>query len=241
MNLCDMTFSDRLTRCLPPLRTLRKAAILTEAMTEFVKIGVGQAKADVAKPRAAVLWLQGVTLAWMLVEFGVAAYAAATAHSPALLAFGSDSLVELLSATVVVLQWVPKLAIPERRASRAAGVLLFVLAGVVAAIAVASFVLRARPETSRAGIAITIAALVAMPVLATLKRREARRSGNAALAADAVQSATCAYLALITLVGLGVNAAFHIAWFDSLAALAAVPLLLKEGNAAWRGHACGCC
>jgi hypothetical protein len=241
MNLCDMTFSDRLTRCLPPLRTLRKAAILTEAMTEFVKIGVGQAKADVAKPRAAVLWLQGVTLAWMLVEFGVAAYAAATAHSPALLAFGSDSLVELLSATVVVLQWVPKLAIPERRASRAAGVLLFVLAGVVAAIAVAAFVLRARPETSCAGIAITIAALVAMPVLATLKRREARRSGNAALAADAVQSATCAYLALITLVGLGVNAAFHIAWFDSLAALAAVPLLLKEGNAAWRGHACGCC
>jgi divalent metal cation (Fe/Co/Zn/Cd) transporter len=188
-----------------------------------------------------VLWLQGVTLAWMLVEFGVAAYAAATAHSPALLAFGADSLVELLSATVVVLQWVPKLAIPERRASRAAGVLLFVLAGVVAAIAVASFVLRARPETSRAGIAITIAALVAMPVLAALKRREARRSGNAALAADAVQSATCAYLALITLVGLGVNAAFHIAWFDSLAALAAVPLLLKEGRAAWRGHACGCC
>ena len=208
-------------------------------MADFVQIGVRPAKADA--PRAAVLWLQGVTLAWMLVEFGVAAYAAATARSPALLAFGSDSLVELLSATVVVLQWVPKIAIPERVAGRTAGVLLFVLAGVVAAIAVAAFVLRARPETSCAGIAITIAALVAMPVLAALKRREARRSGNAALAADAVQSATCAYLAMITLAGLGVNAAFHIAWFDSLAALAAVPLLLKEGRSAWRGDACGCC
>lgn len=213
-------------------------------MTDFVQIGAGTAKADAvgpATPRIAVLWLQGVTLAWMLVEFGVAAYAAATAHSPALLAFGSDSLVELLSATVVLLQWVPKLAISERKASRAAGGLLFVLAAVVAAIAVASFVLRARPETSFAGIAITGAALVAMPVLAALKRREARRSGNAALAADAVQSATCAYLALITLVGLGLNAAFHITWFDSLAALAAIPLLLKEGRAAWRGRACGCC
>ncbi|MGA1983907.1 MAG: cation transporter [Acidobacteriaceae bacterium] len=208
-------------------------------MADFVQIGVGHAKAHV--PRTAVLWLQGITLAWMLLEFGVAAYAAATAHSPALLAFGSDSLVELLSATVVVLQWVPKLAISERKASRAAGALLFVLAGVVAAIAVASFMLRAQPETSCAGIAITVAALIAMPVLAALKRREARRSGNAALAADAVQSATCAYLALITLVGLGVNAVFHIAWFDSLAALAAVPLLLNEGRAAWRGHACGCC
>jgi divalent metal cation (Fe/Co/Zn/Cd) transporter len=213
-------------------------------MTDFVQIGAAPAKADAmvsAKPRTAVLWLQGVTLAWMLVEFGVAAYAAATAHSPALLAFGSDSLVELLSATVVLLQWVPKLAIPERKASRTAGALLFVLAGVVAAIAVGSFVLHARPETSCAGIGITVAALVAMPVLAALKRREARRSGNAALAADAVQSATCAYLALITLAGLGVNAAFHIAWFDSLAALAAVPLLLKEGRTAWRGQACGCC
>jgi divalent metal cation (Fe/Co/Zn/Cd) transporter len=208
-------------------------------MADFVQIGVGPAKAE--PPRIAVLWLQGITLAWMLVEFGVAAYAAVTAHSPALLAFGADSLVELLSASVVLLQWIPKMAIPERAASRAAGVLLFVLAGVVVAIAVASMVLHMRPETSCAGIAITVAALIAMPVLAALKRREARLSGNAALAADAVQSATCAYLALITLAGLALNAAFHLAWFDSLAALAAVPLLLKEGRSAWRGHACGCC
>src|ERR1017187_2229061 len=213
-------------------------------MADFIQIGVQPAKPAVpraARPGAAVLWLQGVTLAWMLVEFGISAYAAATAHSPAMLAFGSDSLVELLSATVVLLQWIPRGSIPERRASRAAGLLLFVLAFVVAGIGVASLALRWQPETSCAGIAITIAALIAMPVLASLKRREARRSGNAALAADAVQSATCAYLALITLAGLAANAAFHIAWFDSLAALVAVPFLIKEGRSAWRGHTCGCC
>jgi len=213
-------------------------------MADFIQIGVQPAKPAVpraARPGAAVLWLQGVTLAWMLVEFGVAAYAAATARSPALLAFGSDSLVELLSATVVLLQWVPKLAIPERVASRANGVLLFALAGVVTAIAFASFALHVRPEASIAGMAITAAALVAMPVLAGLKRREARRSGNAALAADAVQSATCAYIALVALVGLAVNAAFHIAWFDSVAALAAIPFLIVEGRSAWQGRACGCC
>jgi len=188
-----------------------------------------------------VLWLQAVTLAWMLVEFGVSAYAAATAHSPAMLAFGSDSLVELMSATVVLLQWVPGMSIPERRAGRMAGVLLFMLAAVVGAIAVASLAVRVRPEASCAGIAITVAALIAMPVLAGLKRREARRSGNAALAADAVQSATCAYLALIALAGVAVNAAFHLPWFDSIAALAAIPILLKEGRSAWQGRACGCC
>jgi divalent metal cation (Fe/Co/Zn/Cd) transporter len=80
-----------------------------------------------------------------------------------------------------------------------------------------------------------------MPVLAWLKRREARRAGNTALAADAVQSATCAYLALIALAGLIMNALFHIAWFDPVAALAAIPLLVKEGRSAWRGEACGCC
>jgi divalent metal cation (Fe/Co/Zn/Cd) transporter len=183
-----------------------------------------------------VIWLQGITVAWMLVECGLSLYAAAAAHSPAMLAFGSDSLVELLSAGVVLLQS----SISERKAARAAGALLFVLAAVVCATALGSMALHLRPDTSRLGIGITAAALVVMPVLAKLKRREARLSNNPALAADAVQSATCAYLAAIALAGLALNALFHIAWFDSLAALAAVPLLLKEGRAAWQGHVCGC-
>jgi divalent metal cation (Fe/Co/Zn/Cd) transporter len=98
-----------------------------------------------------------------------------------------------------------------------------------------------RPETSRLGMIVTTCALIAMPGLAWLKRREGRRTNNVALAADAVQSATCAYLALITLAGLAANAAFHIPWFDSLAALLAVPILLNEGRSAWQGRACGCC
>jgi divalent metal cation (Fe/Co/Zn/Cd) transporter len=80
-----------------------------------------------------------------------------------------------------------------------------------------------------------------MPVLGRLKHREALRANNPTLRADAVQSATCAYLAAITLVGLAVNAVFGAAWFDALAALVAVPLLLKEAKAAWRGDSCACC
>jgi divalent metal cation (Fe/Co/Zn/Cd) transporter len=193
------------------------------------------------KPSATVLWLQGITLSWMLVECGVSLYAAGAAHSPALLAFGSDSFVELLSATVVLLQFLPRFSFSPQHSSRAASVLLFVLVGVVALTAVFSLVLHLQPETSRLGIGITIAALLAMPALAWLKRREARRTGNTALAADAVQSATCAYLAGVTLAGLTVNAIFHIPWFDYLAALLALPILLKEGRDTWRGKSCGCC
>ena len=197
--------------------------------------------ASCAPARPAILRLQTITLLWMLVECSVSIYAAVTAHSPALLAFGSDSLIELLSATVVLLQWTPRFSLSERTAARTASVLLYALACVVVVIAILSFLLKRPPETSVAGIAITIAALVAMPILALLKRREARRTGNVALAADAVQSATCAWLAAITLAGLALHAFFHIAWFDSLAALAATPLLLKEARAAWKGQACGCC
>jgi len=188
----------------------------------------------------AVVWLQSVTLLWMLIECGVALFAAWRAHSPALLAFGSDSLVELLSAAVVLLQFVPRLTISEIRATRAAAVLLFALAAIVTLIAALSFMGEVQPEESPLGIGLTAIALLIMPVLGWLKRREARRLKNPALAADAVQSATCAYLAAITMTGLGVNAIFHIGWFDTTAALLAVPLLMKEGRKVWRGQRCSC-
>lgn len=178
---------------------------------------------------------------WMLVECGISLVAAAQAHSPAMLAFGSDSLVELISATVVLLSFLPSFSISEKLATRVASVLLFALAAIVTVVAILALTLHLHAETSVAGISITIAALVAMPTLAWLKRREARRSNNPALAADAIQSATCAYLAVITLVGLALNATLHIGWFDSAAAIVALPLLLTEAQRAWRGDSCGCC
>jgi divalent metal cation (Fe/Co/Zn/Cd) transporter len=196
---------------------------------------------SVRHPTTAILWLQGITLAWMLVETAVSLYAAIEARSPVMLAFGSDSIVELFSASVVLLQFLPRVSISEYIAGRTAGALLFLLAIIVLIIAGLSLAWHLQPQTSCAGIGITIAALIAMPILAGLKRREARRRNNRALAADAMQSATCAYLALIALAGLSLNAVFHIAWFDSIAALAAIPFLLKEGQAAWRGNPCGWC
>jgi hypothetical protein len=219
--------------------------IRRELMSGFVQIGSQPAKpvAVCARlpPSRAVLWLQTVTLAWMLVECGGSLYAAADAHSPSLLAFGSDSLVELLSAALVLLRYGSPKSISEKNTARIAGALLFSLSFVVASTALLSLVLHWRPEPSWLGMTMTVAALVAMPVLATLKRREARRSNNVALAADAVQSATCAYLALITLAGLAANAVFHIPWVDSLAALFALPIIVKEGRSAWQGHTCSCC
>jgi divalent metal cation (Fe/Co/Zn/Cd) transporter len=214
-------------------------------MSELVQIDRQPAEADPARPPSSrsntVVWLQVATLIWMIIECVASLYAAAAAHSPALLAFGSDSFVELLSAAVVLLRFKLPSSISQRTAARFAAVLLFILAFIVVGTVLLAFVLHLRPETSHLGITVTIAALIAMPLLAALKRREARRTNNVELAADAVQSATCAYLALATLSGLAVNAVFHLPWFDSLAALIAIPFLLKEGRSAWREQTCGCC
>lgn len=185
-----------------------------------------------------VIWLQSVTLVWMLVECAGALIAAARSHSVALVAFGADSFIELLSAAVVLLAFLPWVSRRKKLAERAAAVLLFLLAAVVIIIAFASW--RGAVETSCLGIAVTAAALVIMPILAWLKRRQARALSLAALAADATQSATCAWLAAVTLAGLGAFALWHIRWVDSLAALAAVPILIVEGRRAWRGEGCGC-
>lgn len=220
-------------------------------MDEAIRAAGCSEACSAAPPELAktVLWLQGVTLAWMLIECGVSLVAAWGARSVALLMFGADSFVELLSATVVLLSFAPSFPLKSLssfsftrdRAARWAGVLLFALAAVIAMTAVATLVRGNEPQISWAGMAITLAALVAMPGLAWMKRRAARASGNRALAADAVQSATCAYLAAVTLAGLAVNAIFHIGWVDSAAALAAIPVLILEGRKAMRGESCGCC
>lgn len=187
-----------------------------------------------------ILWLQAFTILWMTIEVGVALSAAAASHSPALFAFGSDSVVELLSALTVLLPWITN-SVPHQVAARASGLLLILLAIVVAGTAALSLALHLSPVPSRAGIAITVGALIVMPVLAALKRREALRTGNVALSADALQSATCAWIALVALIGLAANALFGIRWLDSVAALAIVPLLIREGRSALKGQACGCC
>ena len=185
-----------------------------------------------------IVRLQVVTLIWMVVECALALFSAWRARSPVLLAFGADSLIELLSALVVLLQFLPRLALSTARATRLAGILLFLLAAVITLSSAIALWQHVRPNTSWIGIGVTIAALAVMPPLSSAKRRAAKTARNAALTADAVQSATCAYLAGITLAGLVLNAALRIQWMDPAATLVAVPVICLEGKKALQGEEC---
>jgi divalent metal cation (Fe/Co/Zn/Cd) transporter len=187
--------------------------------------------------------VQTVTIAWMSVEAAVSLFAAWRARSPALLAFGGDSAIELFSALVVLWRFRASGAHEdaESRAARVAGALLFVLAVYVAITSVASLLSYSEPKPTFLGIAILVAAAVIMPWLAKEKRRLSGATSSAALRADAAQSVLCAYLSLIALAGLSINAIWHIKWADPVAALAVLPLIVWEGREAMRGKHCRCC
>ena len=176
-------------------------------------------------------------------ETGVSLSAAWMARSPALLAFGGDSAIELLSAIVVLWRFRAHATQEqsENLAARIAAGLLFTLAAYVALASVMTILGHSEPKTTYLGIAILIAAAAIMPWLAKEKRKLSAITGSATLRADAAESALCAYLSIVALVGLGVNAIWHLSWADPIAALVIVPFILREGWEAMRGKACDCC
>lgn len=179
-----------------------------------------------------IIGIQVLTLIWMAVEAAVSLGAAWAARSPALLSFGGDSAVELLSAAVVLRRFRGRSpeTHAEARAAAIAGALLFVLAAFVILVSTLSLLgLLAEPRPSWVGIILLILAAVVMPWLARQKRRLSAATGSAALRADATESAVCGYLALIALAGLAVNAIWKVNWADPVAALALLPFILHEG------------
>ena len=186
--------------------------------------------------------VQGITVAWMTAEAGVSLFAAWRARSPALVAFGGDSAIEVASAIVVLWRFRSNAVSEhlERRAARIAGGLLFALAACVIATSVMALLGYSEAKPSLLGIGILAAAAVLMPLLAREKRRLSAQTGSAALRADAAESAICGYLSLIALAGLGMNAIWELRWADPAAALLIVPLVVREGCEAMQGKACVC-
>src|SRR4029077_5380566 len=97
-------------------------------------------------------------------QAAVSLFAAWRARSPALLAFGGDSAIELFSAIVVLWRFRASDARGdvERRAAFVAGALLFALAVFVAVTSVTSLLGYGDTNPTFLGIAILIAAAVVM-------------------------------------------------------------------------------
>ena len=156
-----------------------------------------------------------------------------------MISFGGDSVVESLSALVII--WQFRSEVPEERerlALRFIAVAFFVLTAYVAVGALRALAVGAHPEPSRVGIALAIVSLVVMPTLFAAKRRVGRELGSASVGADSVQTLLCVYLSAILLVGLLLNAWVGWWWADPVAALAIAGIALREGIEIWKGEDC---
>ena len=197
----------------------------------------------------AALRLEVLTIGWMLIEASVSIGAGAMAGSVLLLAFGVDSVIELISASVLFHRLrkeangagndEAEIEALEHRAARIAGYLLYALAAYVVLQSGYGLLHRHTAETSWVGLSVALVAALGMPVLAKAKIRVADRIGSKALRADAMETFTCGFLSWVLLAGLAANALLHWWWLDSVAALVLVPFLLKEGREAITGE-CSC-
>jgi divalent metal cation (Fe/Co/Zn/Cd) transporter len=190
--------------------------------------------------------LTWLTIGWNVVEGVVALSAALAAGSVALVGFGADSFVETSSGAVMAWRlWAEGRAADKRaverldqRARKLIALSLLGLAAFVVLDAVATLRGGDRPEVSALGIGITSLSIVVMQWLARAKRRTAAALGSRAMAADAFQTTACFWLSIITLAGIGLNAALGWWWADPVAALGMTAFLVKEGRATWRGEDC---
>jgi divalent metal cation (Fe/Co/Zn/Cd) transporter len=178
----------------------------------------------------------------MTIEATASLWPAVRAKSPALLAFGGDSTIELLSAAVVLWRFQRPEAeeAAERRAARIAGILLFLLTAYVVAVSALTPLGYSEPKPSRMGIAILVLAAIVMPWLAREKRRLSSVTGSAALRAGA-PGIHVVRLLVDHRPGWTNNACtLWNRWADSVAALAITPLIVWEARKALRGKPCAC-
>jgi cation diffusion facilitator family transporter len=181
--------------------------------------------------------LEWLTVSWNVIEAVVAVGAGIIAGSVALIGFGVDSGIEVISA--MGLLWRLRRAGPdadvaeesaaEKRALYVVAVTFFLLAAYIGYEAIRALLDRDGPLTSPVGVVLSILALVVMPVLAYAKQRTGQQMGSRALVADAKETWVCSYLSLMLLIGVGAFALFGWWWADPVGALAMLPVIVWQG------------
>ena len=174
---------------------------------------------------------------WMVVEAVVAIGAGLAAHSLVLVAFGADSVIELVSSSALLWRLsvernqasVERVERAEKIASWVVGVALLALAVYILAEAIDSLLTHPKVEASILGLGIATASSILMPILARAKKRIGRHIGSKALEADGSCSMVCAYMSWIVLAGVLATAILGWWWLDSIAALGLVYFVVHEG------------
>jgi len=186
-----------------------------------------------------IRWIVGITIGYNAIEAVIALSAGAAASSVALIGFGLDSIIEVLSAAAVAWQFTRKDPDKwEKPTLRVIAIAFFALAAYVTVSSILSLTGTSEIQHSTVGIALTALSVVIMPVLSYIERRTGKELGSATAIADSKQTLICSYLSGAVLVGLALNSLFGWGWADAVAGLVIAVFAVREGIEAWKGDAC---
>lgn len=180
------------------------------------------------------LWVEYASLAWMTVECVVSIYSGLVVWSLALLAFGGDSVIELLSSFAVVQHLRDNARAPtqgthdEGRTEWVTAMLLISLIPIIGLGGIYSILAGLRPEASLLGIGVAFSAVVIMPILWYEKKRIGKLCNCLPLEIDASESATCFLMSVALLIGLVINYFLTVPWIDYLVTLIILIFVARE-------------
>ncbi len=201
---------------------------------------------NVAKSLRKAVMLEYVTIAASAIEGALALLSGVLAGSVTLVAFGADSVIEMLSALVVLGRLRAMVhsddadASKDHRSHRSIAALFFALALYVVIAATVALVIREHPSENVLGLLVCLGSMLLMPALALAKRTTSVQLTGSNFShvarlmnADASETALCGFLSLSTLVGVVLAKWVGWWWADPVASLAVVYLATREGREAW--------
>jgi divalent metal cation (Fe/Co/Zn/Cd) transporter len=201
---------------------------------------------DVTSSLRRAVVLEYVTIGASALEGGLALLSGVLAGSVTLVAFGADSVIEMLSALIVLGRLSAMVrsddvdADKDHRSHRSIAALFFALALYVIIAATVALVSRDHPSENLLGLIVCLWSMLLMPTLAIAKRTvsvELTGSNFSHVArlmkADASETALCGLLSLSTLIGVILAKWVGWWWADPVASLVVVYFATREGREAW--------
>ena len=175
-------------------------------------------------------------MAYNIIEFILSIIAGFLSNSIALIGFGLDSLVESLSAGIMIWRFRKHGRISkeeeeriEKKAEKLVGYTFLILAAYILYESIDKLVTSEIPDPSLFGILIAAASLIIMPVLYYVKNRTGKEIGSKSLVADSKETLACTFLSVALLLGLGANYLFGFWQADPIVGFVIVLYLVREG------------
>lgn len=186
--------------------------------------------------------VQGYNIIYDAIEVIVSLTAGFTAGSTALIGWGLDSVVEVISAGTLWWRLKGELRdISDERVKKREKITLYVIASSFLLVsifitydAVSSFMSKETPDWSTLGIIILLVSLVINPFFIWYKYKYGRKLDSNELIADSKDTFVCLYQTFAVLGGLLAVRFLDWWWADPVAALLIVPYALKESREAFK-------